>query len=370
MRVLHVQKVRGIGGSERHLLDLLARLPDHGVQPRICVLGATGSEPFMAALERLGIDRVELEPGRDVNPALVARLRREIRAYRADLVHTHLVHADTYGQAAARLARVPGVASMHGVHAFFGREPVRTAERVALRSARRVIAISDHVAGFLDRHRLAPRDRIRVIPYGIDVDRWRVGGEERRDARAWFGFADTRFVVGMAARLVQGKGHGLAFEAVRRARLKHPEVGLAVAGTGPLQAALERDAADSEGAIRVLGFVEDVRSFMAACDAVVVPTEPSLGEGFGLTALEAMAAGRPLVVTRVASLPEVVGGAGIIVPPGDPGALAGAIGRLASDPTEALERARAGQERARREYSLETMVATTADLYREVLAER
>ena len=368
VRVLHVQKARGVGGSERHLLDLLAGLPSQRVDPRMLVLRAPGAGRFTAALERRGIDHVEVDAGSDVSPALVARIRREIGAAGADLVHTHLVHADVHGQLAARLARVPAVASMHSVHAFFTRRPFRTVEHLALGSARRVIAISEHVAAFLVRHRLAARDRIRVVPYGIDADAWTATDDERNQARERFGLDDDAFSVGMTSRLVPGKGHALAFEAVRRAHEKDPRVALLAAGEGPLTATFGPLARDSEGAIRMLGHVEDVRGFVAACDAVVVPTEASLGEGFGLAALESMAAGRPVVVSRVGSLPEVVGDAGLVVPSGDAGALADAIVRLAGDPTERIRLGAAGGVRARERYPLEAMIRATAEVYREVLA--
>jgi glycosyltransferase involved in cell wall biosynthesis len=369
VRVLHVQKVRGIGGSERHLLDLLAGLPAEGVVARMCVLRAPGDQVFVDALHQRGIGSVRPDAGPHANPLLIVRLRREIASFRPDLVHTHLLHADLHGQAAARLARVPAVASMHGVHRFFAREPVRTAERIALGSARRVIAISEHVASFLRRHRLAEEDKIRVVPYGIDVDAWLASEEERLQARARFGLADAEFAVAIVSRLVDGKGHRLAFEAGRLARESVPNLVLLVAGSGPLQAELERAASDSLGAARMLGFVEDVRSLMAACDAVMVPTEPSLGEGFGLAALEAMAAERPVVVTAVASLPEVVGDAGIVVPPDHPRALADALVELATDAPHAQDRARAGRERARTRYALDEMVRATVSVYRQALSE-
>jgi glycosyltransferase involved in cell wall biosynthesis len=370
MRVLHVQKVRGIGGSERHLLDLLADLADRGVSVRMCVLGAPGDEAFVDALRQRAIETIRLDAGRDVNPRLVARLRREIASFRPDLVHTHLVHADVHGQVAARLAGVRSVSSMHGVHRFFTREPVRTAERIALRNARRVIAISEHVASFLRRHGLAPGDRIRVVPYGIDVDAWRVRDDEREAARTWYAIPEGEFAAAVISRLVEGKGHRLAFDAVRRARERAPNVALLVAGTGPLRDELEDAAFEMAGAVRMLGFVEDIRWLVAACDAVVVPTDPSLGEGFGLAALEAMAAERPIVVTRAGSLPEVVGDAGTVVPPRDEAALADALVELATDPEHARASARAAVARARDVYPLDGMVAATIDVYREALAER
>jgi glycosyltransferase involved in cell wall biosynthesis len=368
VRVLHVQKARGVGGSERHLLDLLAGLPSQRVDPRMLVLRASGAERFTAALQRRGIDHAEVEAGPDVNPALVARIRREIGAADADLVHTHLVHADLHGQLAARIARVPAVASMHSVHVFFTRRPFRTAEHLALGSARRVIAISEHVAAFLERYRLAARDRIRVVPYGIDADAWMSTDDERRAARERLGLDDDTFAVGTTSRLVPGKGHALAFDAVRRSHEKDPRVTLLAAGEGPLATSFEALARSSGGAIRMLGYVEDVRTFVAACDAVVIPTEASLGEGFGLAALEAMAAGRPVVVSRAGSLPEVVGDGGLVVPSGDAGALADAILLLAGDVAERIRLGTAGGVRARERYPLDAMVRATAEVYSEALA--
>jgi glycosyltransferase involved in cell wall biosynthesis len=367
VRVLHVQKARGVGGSERHLLDLLAGLPSQDVDPRMLVLRAPGAGRFTAALERRGIDYVNLDAGPDVNPALVERIRREIRNYGADLVHTHLVHADLHGQLAARLAGVPAIASMHGAHPFFGREPIRTAEHLALRSARRVIAISHHVSEFLLRHRLAAADRIRVVRYGIDSDKWLVSEEERSAARSRWDVEEGTFVIGLVSRLVDGKGHHVSFEATLRAHSTEPKIRLIVAGTGPLVPELREIARTSDGVIRMVGFVDDIRDLMAACDVILVPTADSFGEGFGLAALEAMGAGRPVIVTAVASLPEVVGEAGIVVPPEDADPLADAIVILARDPDQVRLLADAGLVRTRDEFALGTMVAHIAALYGEVV---
>ena len=116
----------------------------------------------------------------------------------------------------------------------------------------------------------------------------------------------------------------------------------------------------------MLGFVDDIPAFLGACDAVVVPTEQSLGEGFGLAALEAMAAGRPVVVTPVASLPEVVGDAGLVVAR-DAAALAAAFVGLATDPGRAARLGAVGRVRARERYGLDAMSRSTAELYGRVL---
>jgi glycosyltransferase involved in cell wall biosynthesis len=166
MKILHVQKVAGIGGSERHLLDLLPSLAARGVAVRMAVLAAGEAGRFLAAARARGVEVAVLPAGPDLNPLVVARLAREIRRFRPDLVHTHLIHADLHGAVAAALAGVPTVASFHGTHRFFDRRPIQLAERRALRRARRVIAISRWIREFLLSRGLARSDQVDVVYYG------------------------------------------------------------------------------------------------------------------------------------------------------------------------------------------------------------
>jgi glycosyltransferase involved in cell wall biosynthesis len=368
MRVLHVSKVGGIGGSERHLLDLLPALERRGAEVRMLVLRAPGAERFLEVLEDRRVSRVVVDAGRDANPFLMSAIGREMRRFRADVVHTHLVHGDVYGQAAARLSGVPALSSAHSVLPSFLREPTRSAERLALRSARRVIAISRFVASWLEANRLASAARIVVVPYGVDARAFEIDAARRADARARWGVGDQAFVVGMASRLVEGKGHEVAIDAVARASSLDDRIALVLAGTGPLAARFADRADASGGRIRTLGFVEDVPAFLAACDVVLVPTEPSLGEGFGLAALEGMAASRPVIVAAVASLPEVVGDAGVVVPPGDPEAISRALVALAADPVRTRALGEAGRSRAVERYGLDRMVTATTEVYDGILA--
>ncbi len=121
--------------------------------------------------------------------------------------------------------------------------------------------------------------------------------------------------------------------------------------------------------VHVLGPRKDVPALMHAMDVFAMP---SIWEGFGLVLLEAMAAGRPIVASRVATIPEVVvdGLTGLLVPPGDPLALAEALAELANQPELAARLGQAGRERVRRQFSLEKMVGDTELLYRELVEER
>jgi glycosyltransferase involved in cell wall biosynthesis len=367
VRVLHIQKVRGIGGSERHLLSLLRELSGAGAEVRICVAATDRAGDFTSRLRDLGIAHSVIRAGPDLNPLLTAGLLREIRVFRPDLIHTHLIHADLHGQLAARLARVPGVASVHGTHGFYEREPYRTVARAAGRLPRRTIAISDHVRRFLEDLRIGRTGTIRTVHYGIDASEWLTAEAERGAARSELGLSRDDIVVGVASRLVPHKGHSFLLEAYQEASRQVRGLRLLIAGDGPLRDDLVRQATGLDGQVSFLGFVEDIRRFMSACDVIAFPSQPEFGEGFGLAALEAMAAGRPLVATAVSSLPEVVGDgdAGILVDPERPKELTTALVKLAQSRMDRQEMGARAHERVVRSFSLESMTESTLAVYEE-----
>ena len=366
MRVLHVQKVNGIGGSERHLLSLLPGLLEAGLEVRMCVLGHAGARDFVSRLDKRGVPHSLIAAGSDVNPMLVGSLWREMRSYRPDLVHTHLIHADVHGQLAARLAGIRGVSSVHGTHDFYARQPYRSAATLAGRSARLTIAISSHVQRFLERLHITRPGGVRMVHYGIDAAQWPSPASARARARADLGLGADEIAVGVASRLVPHKGHELLIRAHAKAAEHVPGLRLLVAGDGQLRGALERQAQRQNGGVRFLGFVADIRSFMGACDVIVFPSQPAFGEGFGLAALEAMAAERAIVASAVSSLPEVVGSdGGMLVDPVASGEWSDALVELALDADRREQLGAQAHLRARSAFSLEAMVERTLAVYAE-----
>jgi glycosyltransferase involved in cell wall biosynthesis len=367
MRVLHVQKVAGVGGSERHLLSLLPGLREAGVEVRLFVAATGRARDFVDRLRDLRIPHSVAPAGPDLNPLLISALWREMRAFRPDLVHTHLIHADLHGHAAARLAGVPGVSSVHSTHGFYGREPYRSAARIAARSARLTIAISDHVRRYLDRLGVTRRGAVRTIHYGIDASEWLATSEQRARAKSDLGLHDDEIAVGVASRLIPHKGHDFLLEGYARAAREVPELRLLIAGDGPLRTELADRAQGENGKIRFLGFVDDIRSFIWGCDMLAFPSQPEFGEGFGLAALEAMAAGRPVIATAVSSLPEVVGQhGGALVDPADPSELARTLVKLGQDGALRAAMGERGHTRARTTFSREAMTKRTLAVYGEV----
>lgn len=371
MRVLHVQRTDGVSGSERHLLALLPALRASGVDARAVVLERPGGERFTEALEAVGVPAEGHAVSADVSPAAVAAMVRRLRQDRSTILHTHLVHADVLGAVAAAIVRAPRVSSVHSTAAHYRREPVRSAARLAGQRADRVIAISEHVGRFVTQERMVRPGRLRVVHYGIDLEAWTPLADVS-GARGRAGWADDEVVALVASRLVPDKGHDVALRALARAVEQVPRLRLVVAGDGPLRADIESLVGELglDGHVTLLGYVSNLRELMGACDVVLFPTGAGFGEGFGLVNLEAMALGRPIVGSAVASVPEIVddGVTGRLVPPDLVDPLAQALLELAADPAVRRRMGAVARERAVERFSLDQMVERTLAVYREVAA--
>jgi len=387
VRVLHLIKATGLAGAERHLLDLLPGLRARGCDARAIVLDerAHPAREFLEALRAREVPAERCPIHADFDPALVVRLYGRFRRAQPDIVHTHLIHADLHGTWAARWANVPAVVTTrHNPDAFRRRALMRAMNRAIWSRVDMGIAVSESLVAY-SRETEGARVPMRVIRHGI-------GRVERKDparVRAQLGLPQDAIVVGMVCRLTRQKGveYGLrAFcEAAARwagqlaGHLAHesPSGGrppdfagavLAIAGDGPERRRLEGIAAECGGRerIRFLGWRADADGVLDALDILMAP---SLWEGFGLVVLEAMARGIPVLASRVGSLPELVvdGETGLLVPPADVDALAGALARLLSDASLRAQLGNAAGVRARDAFSLPRMIEETLEAYREAL---
>ncbi len=372
MRVLHVLRATGVAGAERHVLALLAGLRASGLDAQLALLTArqTPTPGLEAQLRDSGIPFHSFPMRGHVDVTLTGRLRALTREGKPPIVHTHLFHADLYGALAARLERVPTlVSSRHNDNAFRRRQPWRALNAQLWRMADAGIAISQAVADFAVEVEGAPRDKLRVIHYGLqqnalsDVDRQR----SRRDLRCDLGLDDTQPVVVMACRLVEQKGVSDALQAFAGTRADFPQARLLIAGDGPLRDRLQDEAVQAglTGSVRFLGWREDVPKLLAACDVFLMP---SLWEGFGLVLLEAMAQGLPVVASRVSAIPEVVvdGETGLLAPAGDVPAICDALLALLRDPGMARRMGERGGHRLETCFGEARMVQETLALYREL----
>lgn len=338
MKVVHVHRIGGIGGSERHLLTLLPALAERGADVRFLGLDdpSRAPDPFYDALT-VPYERVSAP--RDVDPALALRVRRAVRG--ADIVHTHLVHADVYGALGAR----PLVSTKHNDDPFRAGS-FRYVERALARRAFRIIAITHALARFQIERVGLPADKVEVIHYGLDElpGAW---GTNPPDPVP----PDARVLL-CICRLEPQKGVDVAIRALEQI----PDAHLVVLGEGPQRAELEHLGGERA---HLLGRVPDVAAWLRRAELLVHPVR---WEGFGLALLEAMLASLPIVASRVSSIPEIVaeGETGLLVPPDDPSALAAAVNSVLADPGEYGARARA---RAQAEFSVARMTERTLAVY-------
>lgn len=296
----------------------------------------------------------------------IASLHRRVRP---DLVHWHAARAHALGAIAALLA--PGPARVLSRRVDF---PVRRSVGSRLLWAlpiEAIAAISEGVKDALARSGV-DRARVRVVPSGIDLAPFEseISERDRQALREALGVEPGESIALQSAALAPHKSQTDLLKAASLAHSRSPRLRVWIAGEGPLRAALEAEhAALGLGTtVRLLGFREDVPNLLRAADFFVVS---SYLEGMGTATLDAMAAGLPVVATRVGGIPEIVaeGETGLLVPPRDPNALADAMVRVAGDPNLRARLGAAGKKRARL-FSADRTAEGTRQLYEEALASR
>ncbi len=354
------------GGSEQVLLQLLAGLDRARWRPVLLHHPEPGLARLIEEARASGVPARTVPRVTDAN--LLVRLPGMLRAVSAErpaVFHAHLNWplACKYGLVAAALHRVPAVVAT--VHLFVDglmNRNVRLQMRAVGTGVHRYLAVSQHVRDRLAAGVGLPERKLRVVPNGIDpapftrapdpVLRTRLAGSPDRQ------------LVFTAARLSPLKGLDVLLSAAALV----PEARFVVAGEGPERAALEARAEALGVAHRVhfLGARDDVPDLLAACDLFVLPSRV---EGLPLSVLEAMAAAKAVVATRIGGTDEVVidGETGILVPPGDAAALASAIGTFLADPARARRAGEAGRDRLRARFTAQAMIDGVTAAYEELL---
>ena len=361
MRVLHLHKLTGVSGSENHLLALLPALRAAGIDARFLGLDVAGSDApdFYARLDELEVPYRRVRCGVDLSPRMARDVIRAVRAERPDLLHTHLVHADVYGSIAARALRMPFLSTRHNDDRYL-LGPFRHVDRAFARGARRLIAISAAVRKFL----IAAghdREKLVTIHYGLD---------QLPPARSAVTPEQAGIPAGVplllaVGRLIAQKDHETLLRAFARVRERHPQVRLAILGSGPLEAATRAQAHElGLDAAVVLPGRQEIGDWLQRADVFV---HTSRWEGFGIVLLEAMLASLPVVATRVSAVPEVVadGETGLLVDEGDAEGVAAALDRLLADPEQARRLGVAGRARALADFSVARMTERTLAVYRD-----
>ncbi|GAA1273623.1 glycosyltransferase family 4 protein [Sphaerisporangium rubeum] len=364
MRVALLIGQLGRGGTEKQLTLLACGLRERGEEVEVLVMYEGGH--WEAVLREAGVPVVHLGFRRGPaalprNVAAFASLVRRLRRARPDVLNTFLIRANVAGVCAGRLARVPVVVT--GERALATLTGAAGAAvwlaRLADRLADLVVANAAGVAEQVARLRRVPADKITVVYNGLPASAYEPAPPADLGV--------TAPVVLVVANLHPYKGHRHLLEAMAVLRARGVKCVTALAGDGPERAALERQARSLEVEVRFLGCRADVPALLARADVVV---HPGLADGLCNAIMEAMAAGRPLVVTDAGGNRELLDGRGLLVPPEDPGSLAAAVETLLTDRPLAERLGAAARDWSRANLSLDAMVGAYAGLYRRLLRVR
>ncbi len=360
LNVLHLDEQRGWRGGEQQVRYLVAGLAARGC--RQWVAGRPVSPILARCAEVDGVTVVPLPMRGPLDLYTRWRLARLVRREGIALLHAHTSHAHGLALGARAWARQGRVVVSRRVDfaprgGHFSRRKYRAPEAY--------IAVSHYIAQVLADYGV-PAAQLHTVHSGIAPERFDVPPLER----ARLGVPEDAFLLGNVAALVGHKDHHTLLAALRLARDTHPALHLAVAGEGPLRAALEAQTRrlGLEAAVHWLGFRDDVPRFLRSCDAFVLSSRE---EGLGTSVLDAMAAGLPVAATAAGGIPEMVRDAqtGLLVPTSDPPALAHALVRLAQDHALRERLVREARAQLTRAFTAEAMVEGTWQVYQQVLVQ-
>jgi len=357
------------GGAEGQLAMLARGLSRTGFEPAVACLSEV-AEPHASDLRRDGIP-VSVFPRRGRRDlARVRRLAAMLRETGAHLVHSFLVGANAYAYGASRLSGLGRLVVSSRTTMPSPSRSSRWVQSWVFRSDSKVIANSETVKDFTSSYYRVPAGSIRVVRNGVDTSGARRAAGDRAAARAELGVPDGAVLVGTVGRLSREKNLDLFVDLAVALARESSSARFAVVGDGPRRDALARSIREAGLAERVAltGPRSDVPRLLAAMDVFVMTSDT---EGLPNAVLEAMAAGLPVVATRVGGVRELVsdGISGHLVPPGQIVPLLTAVRALALDPGLRERHGGAGRERIESEFGVARMVESTAGVYEEVLTK-
>jgi glycosyltransferase involved in cell wall biosynthesis len=375
VKILHVVGSSKFGGASRIVVQLAQMAAAEGWHAAILASDPAYAEFIQSSgveLVPLNIAHREVKPWRDMADMMV--LRRYLLTNSQTVVHTHTSKGGFLGRIAARLANVPVI--IHTAHGFAIHEDSPWHEKVAYAGLERfaaawcsqIVCVSDFHRDWAASLGIAKEQKLISIPNGIALDRIRPISDPRR-TRTSLQIDKGEFLIVCPGRVTKQKGLEYLIDAMAQTiRKALRPFRLLIVGEGPLAALLQQQI-ESLGLtehVKLLGFRSDVGDVLAAADLVVLPSER---EGLSVALLEALAAGRPLVLSGIGSNREVAakGDFSIIVPPRDAKAIADAICTCLQDSERLSKMASSAVDVYQRHYTATRMVSEYATLYGRLL---
>ena len=357
----------GVGGTETHILELASRIDRTRFDVTVCSLKTGGD--LVEELRTRGIRVVSLEGMGKLDARVLFRLWKLLRKERPDIIQAFLFWANIPARLLGRIfGEFPVISTYHDEVVSEG-WLVRTIDRLTLKWSHTIVCCSEAVRRSVSSRIGSSTARYAIIPFGVDMHQF---STNHVATRRELGLKEGGPVIGTVCRLVEPK-KGLSVLLAAMANLKQlgdtPGCQLLIVGDGPARAMLQELSERLEIAPWVVfsGIRRDIPRVLPVMQAFVLP---SLYEGFGISILEAMAAGRPVIATSVGGIPEFVTHdvTGLLVEPGHVTALAGAIKKVLGSPGQAGQMGIKGQERVREKYGIATVVRQHEQVYETCLA--
>ena len=356
MKIIHIVNNLDCGGMEKMVISLAVALKGRGYASRIICIADKGVLSSQAENCGVKVDAVGQRTG--IGPMGLWKLFRLLQSERPDIIHLHNARALVYGSLVARFLGMPCVFTGHGSW-------ISVSYRWVWARVKKNVVISNQARiDLLKNNPWLKSTGIAVILNAVNIKDYGAAGRATK-------IDPGVFVIGHVARLSSEKDQVTLIKSFSKVAnvLGRQNARLVIVGDGLERAMLGKLALDLglSSYVEFLGFRDDVPKVIDTFDVFVLS---SITEGVSLTILEAMAASKPVVATRVGGNPEVVinGETGFLVPPQDPGAMADSILAFAHDPGLAKKMGMAGRKRAEQVFSLERMVDEYEKVYREATA--
>lgn len=365
----------GMGGAERLMIPILRNLDRNYFEPRVCVFQVRDGNPVADDLRSLGVpvDLFNVDYLRDITA--LPRLIKYLKKHRADLVHTQLEFANTLGNIAAKLLRLPSVCTIHTLPSQDMSVKSKAHQDVEMAVLRffcdQVISVSEEARQYHLSFSKATPQSVSTIYNGIelahfaDIDRAR----ERQILLDQFQVPNDAKAITTVAVLREPKGIQFMIQAMPAILEVHPDTYYFIAGDGAHKDALVEEVEKMGVGQRVIfaGMRKDVPQILSACDLFVLPT---LTEALPTVLAEAMAAGLPIVASAVGGVPEMVsdGENGILVSPANPAELSSACIGLLSDAEKCAALAENGLRIVHEKFNIQTQVEKLKNLYLDFMS--
>ena len=366
-KVLHIVEDLKIGGLERVLASIVLNLDRSKFTPEVWCLTQTGE--IADDLIRAGVNVKALGMNSYYNPLKIVKLSSYLRKSKIDIIHTHGYFASTFGRLAAILAGTPVIIThIHTTYFEFKKRNI-IIERFLSFFTDKIICVSRAAKEFVEKMEGIKKNKTCLIYNGT--------ASQNRDIvktsinRASFALSDDDFVIITVASLVVQKGHQSLLDAVSILSINHKRIRLLIVGEGPLKRKLEAYAENLQIASRVVftGLRQDVFSLLTLSDLFILPSIER--EGLGVSIIEAMSMGVPVIGTSIGGIPELIENQvnGLLVPPCNSYELAAAIERLVADKDQGRKMAERAKKIYEQKFTAEKMVKQIERLYDGLVKE-